>query len=413
MINKQESTSAGARTYNNDDFWSYIEAHRNDETSRLRLAVNSVCDSGFDINSAILQIECRQKYGKKLNDTLTRFPRFYFPDSLAGEQCTSDTAASYHETMAGNFDSIVDMTAGLGIDLFHLARKAKSATGIERKPGLAEALRYNATGLKIDNLKIIDGDSTELLDMLPEGDVLFIDPARRATDGSRVFGLTDCEPDVISVLGRIARKYKRIIIKASPMLDVTRTIADLPDCTDIVVLGTTTECKELDAVITPGSENSITTIKAVTIRPDGSTIEIKFTRDEESNCSTPPTGRPKAGDFLCEPYPAVMKAGPFKLLANRYGITKAANNTHLYFSSGKIEFPGDIFRITEVIDWQSKHIKRLKNRYPRISVTTRNFGMTADALRVKLGVKDGGDKRLFAITDANDKRLMLIVEPVY
>ncbi len=118
------------------------------------------------------------------------------------------------------------------------------------------------------------------------------------------------------------------------------------------------------------------------------------------------------GHFLYVPSPAVMKAAPVRLLSQRYSVDKLANNTHLYTSDTRREFPGETLEIIEVIQWQSKNIKRLKTRYPRISVTTRNFGMSADALRAKLGVKDGGNERLFAVTTADDKRLLLICRAV-
>jgi hypothetical protein len=62
-----------------------------------------------------------------------------------------------------------------------------------------------------------------------------------------------------------------------------------------------------------------------------------------------------------------------------------------------------------VIDWQSKNIKRVKSEYAKIDVAVRNFGMTADALRAKLGVKQGGDRRLLGVTDRNEKRLLLVL----
>ncbi|MDE6397680.1 MAG: hypothetical protein K2K84_10455, partial [Muribaculaceae bacterium] len=137
-----------------------------------------------------------------------------------------------------------------------------------------------------------------------------------------------------------------------------------------------------------------------------------FTRSEESSAPAPKTKTPAKGHFLYVPSPAIMKAAPIKLLSLEFGVDKLANNTHLYTSDSIREFPGETLEIIEVIPWQSKYIKRLKSQYPRISVTTRNFGMTADSLRAKLGVKDGGDERLFAVTTADDKRLLLICRPV-
>lgn len=406
-------TDFAAKTFLNDNFWEFVSSHQNDDPSRLRLSAHTFKDETFDVAAAILQIDARKRFAKKLSKTLAAFPKFYFPDLLAGEQSTGDVAAEYHESFIPDSTSVVDITAGLGIDLMHLARKASSAVGVERRDHLAEVLRWNAAGLGLSNIEIFEGDSSEIFDNLPEAETVFIDPARRASDGSRVFGLSDCEPDVITLLPSLKRKFKRLVIKASPMLDISQTIKDLPETTDIYIIGTTTECKELDAIVDLGlPTEKETVIHAVTLSVDGQPTELSFTRAEENGAPVPPTKTPMKGHFLYVPSPAVMKAAPVRLLSQRYSVDKLANNTHLYTSDTRREFPGETLEIIEVIQWQSKNIKRLKTRYPRISVTTRNFGMSADALRAKLGVKDGGNERLFAVTTADDKRLLLICRAV-
>jgi hypothetical protein len=55
-------------------------------------------------------------------------------------------------------------------------------------------------------------------------------------------------------------------------------------------------------------------------------------------------------------------------------------------------------------------IKRVKNIYAKMEIAVRNFGMSADALRTKLAVKQGGDYRLLGVTDKNENRLMLILK---
>ena len=75
-------------------------------------------------------------------------------------------------------------------------------------------------------------------------------------------------------------------------------------------------------------------------------------------------------------------------------------------------FPGDVFRIDAVLDFSSKILKRFKRDYPQINVGARNFGMTAEDLRKKLGVKDGGSKRLMGVTDINNQRIMIVLSPL-
>ena len=61
--------------------------------------------------------------------------------------------------------------------------------------------------------------------------------------------------------------------------------------------------------------------------------------------------------------------------------------------------------------YASRIIKRFAARYPRINVATRNFGIGADALRAKLRVRDGGDLRLYGLTDANGEQILVVTEP--
>lgn len=391
-----------------DDIYDWIAEHASDDPSRLRLKFGR--DRAFEI----MQIDCRKKYAAKLRQTLQADPQFIFPTALSGEQSTSDRLAAYHASLIPDGASVIDLTAGLGIDAMTIARSgAVSVTAVEQDHDVAEALRHNSRNIK--NFAVIEGDCREvvkdLLDKNCHFDYIFIDPARRAQDGARVFALSDCEPDVTAMLPLLRRLGGTLIVKASPMLDISDTVERLPGTTGVISLGTPTECKELDIVVDLDSDSSVgCIISAVTIGDNFKSV-FEFTRPEEA-AAVVRYGEPKAGDLIYEPFPAVMKAAPFKLLGERFGLLKAAPNTHLWFSATEVpDFPGRTLRVVEVLPYMSKHIKRYASRFPRVGVTTRNFDTGADALRAKLGVKDGTD-RLFAITGLNSKKLMITATPL-
>lgn len=407
-----------AQSYTSARFWEWVNSHLGQDAARLRLASHPATD--FNLSEAITQVECRSRYGKKLRQTLTRFPEFYFPSTLSGEQSTSDLLANFHANFVGADDNVVDLTSGLGIDALHMATKARHVTAIEQNSELCQALEYNAKGLKTENLKVVCGDCTELIDKL-SGTVAYIDPARRAADGSRVFGLNDCQPDVTTLIPELSRNFRSLIIKASPMLDISRTIAELGTAvTDIYLIGTTTECKELFAILRFGEEKvGDVNIHAVTLFGQDAWSEFPFTREQEAEAMANIAEKmPMSGDILYVPYPATMKAAPTKLLSSDFGLNKFHANTHLYFGapSNPVEnFPGEKLEIVEVIPWQSKNIKRFKSRFPNVMVSTRNFGMSAEALRKKLGVKEGGAEqlRLFGIGLGNDHtdKILIVARP--
>lgn len=354
------------------------------------------------------------EFGTKLRDTLSAFPHFIFPSVLAGEQSTGDLLAHYHASLADRASTAVDLTAGLGIDCFALAAKGVKVTAVELDSERAKALRYNAEGLNAD-VTVVEGDCRDFIDSeLKAGhryDLAFIDPARRADDGSRIYAIADCRPDVLAMMPDIAKLCRRLIIKASPMLDVAHTIASLPvRPRRVICLGSLTECKELVVDIEFENEPDETTVSAVSIAPDGTVSSYSFLRSDEAAQPMPQPGQPlKAGDYIYEPYPSLMKAGAFKLLARDYGLEIFAPNTRLFYSPEAVVFEGERYRVEAVYPYASKVIKRFKSSYPRINVAVRNFGISADALRNKLGVKDGSNLRLYGFTDGRGEPMLAVV----
>ena len=378
------------------DFFDWIDSHAADDATRLRLKYGA--DRAFEI----LQIECRRKYAAKLRDTLATRPDFIFPTALSGEQSTSEPIANFHASLIAEGDKVADLTAGLGIDAMVLARRASKVITIERDAIVAEALAHN-TGLQVENC-----DCRDFIERCNEHfDCIFIDPARRATDGSRLYALDQCEPDVVAMLPRLRQICDTLIIKASPMLDIAHTLSLLPEAVEAIVVGTTTECKELDVICRFNCSVAEPTIRAVTI----GTGEFSFTRSEEVS-STATFATPQVGQYVYDPYPAVMKAGAHKLLSQRFALTKPHPNTHLWFGDKLIDnFPGHVFKVEDIQSYASKNIKRFATSHPLVSVTTRNFDTNADVLRAKLKVKDG-PKRLFALTDLCAGKLLITCSPI-
>lgn len=400
--------------YDSQYFRQFIADNSGANPSELRLKYHAN-DGKTDYAFAITQIECRRKYARKLHDTLSRADNFLFGSELSGEQCTSDNIAKLHaDIIDATGSTVVDFTAGLGIDAMHIARKAAVVTAIERQPLLAELLAHNARDLGIDNINIVCGDCTRLLaDGALHGDIAFIDPARRASDGSRVFALGQCMPSVTDMADGFRSNFKMLYIKMSPMLDIARTVSELGDgVTDIYAIGTQTECLELFAGQELGAYcHDNTLIHSVTVTSENGYNEMTFDPDDERDAPIPVTGTPRIGDYVYEPHPAVTKAGAFKLFANRYSLKKLQNNTHIYFSDKFCpEADANIRKVTDVIPWQSKNLKRLKSRYPMLDIAVRNFGMSAEALRAKLGVKPATSPRLLGVTDRNGNRLLLILD---
>lgn len=395
-----------------DNLWNFVEDHMADDIGALRLRFQRRTGS-IDYDTALTQIECRQRFGRKLADTLAHLRRFLFADELLGEQATSDYLARFHASLVDSGQSVSDLTAGAGIDLIHMSRRGCPVSACELNVSRAAALAVNAGNLDIQLRHMVCGDCRDHLEHLA-ADVAFIDPARRNEAGRRVYSLADCAPDVCSMRQHLVRYFNRLIVKASPMLDISAVATGLPGLRHIYAIGTTTECRELlvDCSLNTTSADDDFKISAVTIT--GDTIDV-FTYDPRDKHQQPMRyGTPAIGDYVVVPYPSMMKIGAVHEFAGQYGLTKIAPNTHVYFSTDRpvaSDLQAQVLRVVDVVQWQSKHLKRFASKWPMGWVATRNMGMSASDLQNKLKVKSGGDIRILGVCTENDTRLILVLRP--
>ena len=121
-----------------DDFFDYIEAHKNCDVSKILLSKKGK-NNKFDLKFAALQIECRNRITGKLPE-ITKLKRFLFPSLLSTEQATCQPVAQFHSTLFKGKDDILDLTAGLGVDDFYIAPNVNTLTAIEIIPMTATVL---------------------------------------------------------------------------------------------------------------------------------------------------------------------------------------------------------------------------------------------------------------------------------
>lgn len=345
----------------------------------------------------IIQQECRRKAASKLAATLSN-PRFRFPTLLSAEQCTSDSLARLHASWIEPGSSVADLTCGLGIDSIHMARRAASVLAMDINPKVAAALEHNAAALGLENLHAITADCTEWLANCTERfNLLFIDPARRDTNGRRTYSLADCTPNVLELLPMMERIAPRVLIKMSPMLDPAKLLGKLPHMTHLHVVGTPAECKELVAEVDFGSSQP----PQIEINTDGKTLCSDFSAKQQPTCSK----TPQPGDILAEPWPAVAKAAQYFELPGQ----KLSANTSLWLNPDE-DFPGKLYKVERVEPFSASTLKRLGRQKPEGSVATRNFPLTADELRRRLHASESSRRRIIGTTAAT-QRMLIFVTP--
>lgn len=365
-----------------------------------------------ELRWAALQAECRRKAAAKL-PALVANADVIFPTLLSVEQCTSEALAAYHAALVPRGSRVLDMTSGLGVDAMTIARTSGCrVTAIDINPEVSAALAHNARAMGADGVEALCADSVEWLRGFEgEYDVIFIDPARRSDWGGRIFNLSDCRPDVVALLPDMLRVAPEVIIKASPMFDVTRAVSELAGhALAVRLLGTQGECKEL--LITCRREMpAAVAMEAVTIA-GGEVSTFAWTEGEGAVTLCPEVA---AGMMLYEPWPAVMKSGAYGALCARFGVSQPNDNTHLFLSADAAAgFPGQAYEIIETCSCSKPDLKRLAARYGRANVAVRNFTMSAPELEKKLKMKSGGSVKIFGLRAGagTGRPLLAVASPV-
>lgn len=367
-------------------------------------------DVGFNLENAITQIEARKKCSKKLPLFLS-FENFRFPSIVAAEQASDQRVASFHAKLCKDSESILDITAGLGIDAMSikLENPDVSITAIERDLNKATTLENNAAAIGIKSgFKVICADSISFIRQTDSHfDILFADPARRDNSNGRLYALKDCSPNLIELMADIFRVSKRFIFKVSPMLDISAVINEIPDATTVYAVSVKGELKEL--LITGEKGGKLEKISSIMIYDDDSLEEFEFS-PELRNIPTPIVSSPetiKPGMFLYEPDASIMKFGCWGVLTSRFpGLLKLAPNTSLFISEWEyLCFPGRVTRIETVVT--KKELKSLKGK--QLNVTCRNYPLSTNELKKKIATKDGGDKFLYGVGCGVQNRPILLL----
>lgn len=384
------------------EFWNFVDAHKNDDVTKLRLKYSPT--AGSDVDLALTHIQCIQKAGKKFisHSGVSVAPKLMLAP-LSIEQASSAAIAIFHATLVPENGAILDMTCGLGVDSKAFAILANcDVTTCELNPLYADVAEYNFA--EYENVTVIKGDSVDYLKSCNKHfDAIFIDPARRDTSGGRVYNIHDCTPDVSEILPLMFQHTDKVIAKLSPMLDITQTIRDLSPTNIYSVQGENGECKEVLAIMASDTSKVETNIH---IFYDNQCFN--FTQSEEYSAS-PVFGNPEIGQYLYEPYAATMKAAPFAILSSKFGLTKLHQSTHLYAGNDIVEnFPGKCYKIIDIINFSSSEIKSVAKKYPKLNIATRNFILSPEQLAKKLKVKTGGNLKAFGVTVIDGKKKLII-----
>ncbi len=340
------------------------------------------------------QIVAKQKSEQKLSSWF-HAKNIYYPPKISIEQTSSEITANYKSNLIkGN--SIIDITGGFGVDCFYFSKQFKEVTHCEINEGLSTIVKHNYQQLKAKNINTFSGDGLEYLkDSKEYFDCIYIDPSRRNDIKGKVFLLDDCLPNVPENIDFLFSKTNQILLKNSPILDITSTINELKFVKEILVIAIQNEVKELLFLLEEDYNKSIK-IKTVNIGKNNiQSFDFNYKEEVISEYSEPLT-------YLYEPNAAILKSGAFHQVSQKLSVFKLHQHSHLYTSDKLIDFPGRIFKIDNIIPYNKKKIKSLLHNN-KANITVRNFPKTVDQIRKETKIKDGGDSYLFFTTQKNNE----------
>ncbi len=421
-------------------FEEFILAHEGDDVGALALARGRYAASVPDFDLALNTLEARRKLRDKVPEWYA-VPALVYPLRLSAEQCSSTSTALYKACVAltatddtksgqnkmGPNRAIADLTGGLGVDSWAFSKVFGKVLYNEMKPELAKAAEHNFRLLGAANIVVRNAALGPLSGALsrtgPSGqlsvheilgdfrpDMIYLDPARRAEDGRKVFRLEDCRPDVLTLLPELLDACPELLLKLSPMADITLVCSQLGCVREVHVVAAGGECKELLLLLEKGHEGAY----RLFVVEDGAVQEIPGQAGDDTsvaNDGLSGSERPSAR-FLFEPGKALLKAGAFDWPC-RFGLRKLGRHTHLYIGPEPVEelAPfGKWFRVVETLPLNKRSLRELASRYPQADVTARNIPLTSEELRARLRVRPGSGIHIFGLhEDVSSANLLLVV----
>lgn len=380
---------------------SYINSNLNSDIPSLILG-NSP-EELENIKELVEQIESKNKCKTKL-PTWYNTQQIYYPNKLNIEQTSSEITAKYKANLVKG-KSIIDLTGGFGVDAFYFSFFFDTVTHCELDLNLSEIATHNFKVLGADKIITINTDGIKYLKTSKKMfDCIYLDPSRRNNIKGKVFYLKDCLPDITEHLDLILEHSNSIMIKASPMLDISIALSELKNVREVHIIAVENEVKEVLFLIQKEFIDKII-LKTANISKS-SNQHFEFYLSEEKK-SIPKYSVPQY--YLYEPNSAILKAGAFNLISARFNINKLHKHSHLYTSETELDFPGRKFKIIEVIEYSKKNILK-KFSKTKSNITTRNFPETVAQIRNKFKIMDGGNSFLFFTKNMNSKKIVISAE---
>ena len=380
----------------------FVAKHLDADLHRLMLSAGKYPE--ISMREAVSRIEGLRKIKNKVPDWY--HPALQIPATLSVEQCSSAETASFKSSLFTG-QRLADLTGGMGVDSFYWAKSFDAVQYVEQMPELATAAAANFDLLGANNIQVSCNTAVAFLDSdCGQFDLIYLDPARRGQSNQKLYLLHDCEPDVVRLLPKLMEHTGRVLVKLSPMLDITASLRSFGRASRVWVISVNSECKEILVLLEKdtGFSPELVPVEVVPLPRQNTGFHFTFAAEQEQ--SVPYTA---PGKYLLEPDVAVMKSGAFKTFAARFGLQKLHTLTHLYTCAKLPEgpVPARIFEVKHVVKYDRKSVAEVIDS-GKANISCRNFPDTPEAVRKRLKLADGGEVYLFATTLHDESKVILV-----
>lgn len=374
----------------NKEVQNYINA--NLETDLHSLLLKKSPFSEVSMQEMVQQIKGKKVAHRKFPFLLKE--NIVFPPNLNLEQASSQSTAEFKADNL-NGKKFLDLTCGFGIDAYFLSQNFGEITLVEKNPELLDLVKHN---WKILNKKatFVNENLEHFLAKNSERfDVIYLDPARRDSEKNKKFLLEDLSPNLLEIQDQLLEISSQIIIKLSPLIDISYLISVLKNVAKIQIIAVRNEVKELIVFLEKARKGDDVEISCINLESDDAEFAFQF---KEEKTAVSAFSEPQ--QFLYIPNNAVLKSGAFNLISQFFNGKKLHPNTHFYTSDKRIErFPGRILEINMI---DSKHIRKGE----KYNIISKNYPLSPDEIKKKYKILDGGNCYLI-FTQTQNRKIIL------
>jgi len=317
------------------------------------------------------------------------------------EQSSSEALANYKAKLFSG-DTLVDLTGGLGVDDYAFSRSFNKVISVDNDSELNELARINFSKLGADNLVRIDSTAEDFLKTARGADLVYLDADRR-TSSRKAVTLHGSSPPVLEILPRVFETASKVLLKLSPLIDISYIIKTLPYIRWIKVISLNNEVKEI-LVLLEKHHSGLIEIYAIDIKEERN--ERNYSARHNENLS-PVIGH--IGSYFFEPSASLVKSGLVNHYATSHGLTTVSKNG-VFLLSDKIvnDFFGRGFLIKNIIKFSKTALKKYFKDLEilKANISCRNFPVSEAALKKHFTISDGGNEYLFFTTNSAGEKFM-------